>query len=42
MANGSLYTISAEIRDNMSAGLNNINAELRNSQKAAKEAKTQI
>lgn len=26
----------------MSAGLNNINAELRNSQKAAKEAKTQI
>lgn len=42
MANGSLYTISAEIRDNMSAGLNNINAKLRDSKKAANEAKTQI
>ena len=42
MANGSLYTISAEIRDNMSAGLNNINAKLRDSKKAASEAKTQI
>lgn len=42
MANGSLYTISAEIRDNMSAGLNNINAKLRDSKKAASEAKNQI
>lgn len=42
MANGSLYTISAEIRDNMSAGLNNINAKLRDSKKAANEAKNQI
>lgn len=42
MANGSLYTISAEIRDNMSAALNNINAKLRDSKKAANEAKTQI
>lgn len=42
MANGSLYTISAEIRDNMSASLNNINAKLRDSKKAANEAKTQI
>lgn len=42
MANGSLYTISAEIRDNMSSGLNNINAKLRDSKKAANEAKNQI
>lgn len=42
MANGSLYTISAEIRDNMSSGLNNINAKLRDSKKAASEAKNQI
>lgn len=42
MANGSLYTISAEIRDNMSSQLNNINAKLRDSKKAANEAKTQI
>lgn len=42
MANGSLYTISAEIRDNMSSGLDNINAKLRDSKKAANEAKNQI
>lgn len=42
MANGSLYTISAEIRDNMSSQLNNINAKLRDSKKAANEAKNQI
>ena len=42
MANGSLYTISAEIRDNMSSQLNNINAKLRDSKKAASEAKNQI
>lgn len=42
MANGSLYTISAEIRDNMSSSLNNINAKLRDSKKAANEAKNQI
>lgn len=42
MANGSLYTISAEIRDNMSSSLDNINAKLRDSKKAANEAKNQI
>lgn len=42
MANGSLYTISAEIRDNMSSDLDNINAKLRDSKKAANEAKNQI
>lgn len=42
MAKGSLFTISAEIKDNMSAQLNNINAKLRDSQKAANEAKNQI
>ena len=42
MANGSLYTISAEIRDNMSSQLDNINAKLRDSKKAANEAKNQI